>query len=151
MEFLWPSTFWQKVLKTTCFCDGDQLMFKYFDKSFSINAACHYIHKWELRLFYTQQKWYVNGVQKRCWRLWLELNWNWTHGHWKLYCGLTIQTFWLFMEIMNIVFLEWKKKNNVCFQHDVQKWGSVMIWGGISGCLEHLWKKSVNESRKMLN
>ncbi len=84
----------------------------YFGKPLSSTTIRSYIHKCQLKLYCAKRKPYVNSVQKRRRLLWARHT----------------------VETCTVVLLRTKEEQDHpdCYQQQVQKPGSVMVWGCVS-------------------
>ncbi len=107
----------------------------YFGKPLSSTTIRSYIHKCQLKLYCAKRKPYVNSVQKRRRLLWARrhLGWTITHsGERVLWSDESV--FQVFLGGMDAVVLRTKEEKDHpdCYQQQVQKPGSVMVWGCVS-------------------
>ncbi len=101
----------------------------YFGKPLSSTTIRSYIHKCQLNLYCAKRKPYVNSVQKRRRLLWARRHLGWTITQWKRVLWSDEPYFRYFLE-------EWmpcapdqeEKDHPDCYQQQVQKPGSVMVW-----------------------
>ncbi len=87
-----------------------------------------------LKLYCAKRKPYVNSVQKRRRLLWARRHLGWTITQWNVYCGQMNQYFRYFLGGMDTVCApdQEEKDHPDCYQQQVQKPGSVMVWGCVS-------------------
>ncbi len=93
-----------------------------------------YIHKCQLKLYCAKRKPYVNSVQKRRRLLWARRIWDGPSHSGNVYCGQMNQYSGIFWEEWDAVCSGPKKKRIIqtVTQQQVQKPGSVMVWGCVS-------------------
>ncbi len=93
-----------------------------------------YIHKCQLKLYCAKRKPYVNSVQKRRRLLWARRHLGWTITQWK-------RVLWSDESVFQVCFgrngrrvlrTKEEKDHPDCYQQQVQKPGSVMVWGCVS-------------------
>ncbi len=93
-----------------------------------------YIHKCQLKLYCAKRKPYVNSVQKRRRLLWARRHLGWTITQWK-------RVLWSDESVFQVLFgrngrrvlrTKEEKDHPDCYQQQVQKPGSVMVWGCVS-------------------
>ncbi len=103
----------------------------YFGKPLSSTTIRSYIHKCQLKLYCAKRKPYVNSVQKRRRLLWARRHLGWTITQWK-------RVLWSDESVFQVCFgrngcrvlrTKEEKDHPDCYQQQVQKPGSVMVWG----------------------
>ncbi len=105
----------------------------YFGKPLSITTIRSYIHKCQLKLSCAKRKPYVNRVQKRRRLIWARRHLGWT---------ITVETCtvvrWISISGIfgrngrRVLRTKEEKDHPDCYQQQVQKPGSVMVWGCVS-------------------
>ena len=121
----------------------------YFGKPLSNTTTHSYIHKCQLKLYFAKRKPYVNRVQKRRWLLWAQRHLEWTIKQWKRVLWSDESVFQAFFGRNGRCVLQTKDENYHpdCYQQQVQKPGSVMVWGCISALVKgnlHLYDGTIN-------
>ncbi len=106
----------------------------YFGKPLSSTTIRSYIHKCQLKLYCAKRKPYVNSVQKRRRLLWARRHLGWTITQWKRVLWSDESVFQVFFGRNGRRVLRTKEENDHpdCYQQQVQKPGSVMVWGYVS-------------------
>ncbi len=106
----------------------------YLGKPLSSTTIRSYIHKCQLKLYCAKRKPYVNSVQKRHRLLWTRRHLGWTITQWK-------RVLWSDESVFQVCFgrngrrvlrTKEEKDHPDCYQQQVQKPGSVMVWGCVS-------------------
>ncbi len=110
---------------------GSGLLWQTFVKYPTIRS---YIHKCQLKLYCAKRKPYVNSVQKRRRLLWARRHLDGPSHSGNVYCGQMNQYFRYFLGRNGRRVLRTKKEKDHpdCYQQQVQKPGSVMVWGCVS-------------------
>ncbi len=95
---------------------------------------CSYIHKCQLKLYCAKRKPYVNSVQKRRRLLWARRHLGWTITQWKRVLWSDESVFQVFFgrNGRRVLRTKEEKDHPDCYQQQVQKPGSVMVWGCVS-------------------
>ncbi len=93
-----------------------------------------YIHKCQLKLYCAKRKPYVNSVQKRRRLLWARRHLGWTITQWKRVLWSDESVFQVFFgrNGRRVLRTKEEKDHPDCYQQQVQKPGSVMVWGCVS-------------------
>ncbi len=106
----------------------------YFGKPLSSTTICSYIHKCQLKLYCAKRKPYVNSVQKHRRLLWARRHLGWTITQWKRVLWSDESVFQVFFGRNGCRVLRTKEEKDHpdCYQQQVQKPGSVMVWGCVS-------------------
>ncbi len=106
----------------------------YFGKPLSSTTIRSYIHKCQLKLYCAKRKPYVNSVQKRRRLLWARRHLGWTITQWKRVLWSDESVFQVFFGRNGCRVLRTKEEKDHpdCYQQQVQKPGSVMVWGCVS-------------------
>ncbi len=106
----------------------------YFGKPLSSTTICSYIHKCQLKLYCAKRKPYVNSVQKRRRLLWARRHLGWTITQWKRVLWSDESVFQVFFgrNGRRVLRTKEEKDHPDCYQQQVQKPGSVMVWGCVS-------------------
>ncbi len=106
----------------------------YFGKPLSSTTMRSYIHKCQLKLYCAKRKPYVNSVQKRRRLLWARRHLGWTITQWKRVLWSDESVFQVFFGRNGCRVLRTKEEKDHpdCYQQQVQKPGSVMVWGCVS-------------------
>ncbi len=106
----------------------------YFGKPLSSTTICSYIHKCQLKLYCAKRKPYVNSVQKRRRLLWSRRHLGWTITQWKRVLWSDESVFQVFFgrNGRRVLRTKEEKDHPHCYQQQVQKPGSVMVWGCVS-------------------
>ncbi len=106
----------------------------YFGKPLSSTTIRSYIHKCQLKLYCAKRKPYVNSVQKRHRLLWARRHLGWTITQWKRVLWSDESVFQVFFGRNGCRVLRTKEEKDHpdCYQQQVQKPGSVMVWGCVS-------------------
>ncbi len=106
----------------------------YFGKPLSSTTIRSYIHKCQLKLYCAKRKPYVNSVQKRCRLLWARRHLGWTISQWKRVLWSDESVFQVFFgrNGRRVLRTKEEKDHPDCYQQQVQKPGSVMVWGCVS-------------------
>ncbi len=106
----------------------------YFGKPLSSTTIRSYIHKCQLKLYCAKRKPYVNSVQKRCRILWARRHLGWTITQWKRVLWSDESVFQVFFgrNGRRVLRTKEEKDHPDCYQQQVQKPGSVMVWGCVS-------------------
>ncbi len=106
----------------------------YFGKPLSSTTIRSYIHKCQLKLYGAKRKPYVNSVQKRRQLLWARRHLGWTITQWKRVLWSNESVFQVFFgrNGRRVLRTKEEKDHPDCYQQQVQKPGSVMVWGCVS-------------------
>ncbi len=106
----------------------------YFGKPLSSTTIRSYIHKCQLKLYCAKRKPYVNSVQKRRRLLWARRHLGWTITQWKCVLWSDESVFQVFFgrNGRRVLRTKEEKDHPDCYQQQVQKPGSVMVWGCVS-------------------
>ncbi len=106
----------------------------YFGKPLSSTTIRIYIHKCQLKLYCAKRKPYVNSVQKRRRLLWARRHLGWTITQWKRVLWSDESVFQVFFgrNGRRVLRTKEEKDHPDCYQQQVQKPGSVMVWGCVS-------------------
>ncbi len=106
----------------------------YFGKPLSSTTIRSYIHKCQLKLYCAKRKPYVNSVQKRRRLLWARRHLGWTITQWKRVLWSDESVFQVFFgrNGRRVLRTKEEKDHPDCYQQQVQKPGSVMVWGCVS-------------------
>ena len=106
----------------------------YFGKPLTSTTISSYIHKWQLKLHCAKRKPYVIRVQKHRWLLWAQRHLGWTITQWKPVLWSEESVFQVFLGRNGHCVLRTKEEKDHpdCYQQQVQKPGSVMVWGCVS-------------------
>ncbi len=106
----------------------------YFGKPLSSTTIRSYIHKCQLKLYCAKRKPYVNSVQKRHRLLWARRHLGWTITQWKRVLWSDESVFQVFFgrNGRRVLRTKEEKDHPDCYQQQVQKPGSVMVWGCVS-------------------
>ena len=106
----------------------------YFGKPLSSTTIRSYIHKCQLKLYCAKRKPYVNRVQKRRRLLWARRHLGWTITQWKRVLWSDESVFQVFFgrNGRRVLRTKEEKDHPDCYQQQVQKPGSVMVWGCVS-------------------
>ncbi len=106
----------------------------YFGKPLSSTTIRSYIHKCQLKLYCAKRKPYVNSVQSAVDFSGLGGIWDGPSHSGNVYCGQMNQYFRYFFERNGRRVLRTKEEKDHpdCYQQQVQKPGSVMVWGCVS-------------------
>ncbi len=106
----------------------------YFGKPLSSTTIRSYIHKCQLKLYCAKRKPYVNSVQKRRRLLWDRRHLGWTITQWKRVLWSDESVFQVFFgrNGRRVLWTKEEKDHPDCYQQQVQKPGSVMVWGCVS-------------------
>ncbi len=105
----------------------------YFGKPLSSTTIRSYIHKCQLKLYCAKRKPYVNSVQKRRRLLWARRHLGWTITQWKRVLWSDESVFQVFFgrNGRRVLRTKEEKDHPDCYQQQVQKPGSVMVWVGM--------------------
>ncbi len=92
------------------------------------------IHKCQLKLYCAKRKPYVNSVQKRRRLLWARRHLGWTITQWKHVLWSDESVFQVFFgrNGRRVLWTKEEKDHPDYYQQQVQKPGSVMVWGCVS-------------------
>ncbi len=106
----------------------------YFGKPLSSTTIRSYIHKCQLKLYCAKRKPYVNSVQKCRRLLWARRHLGWTITQWKRVLWSDESVFQVFFgrNGRRVLRTKEEKDHPDCYQQQVQKPGSVMVWGCVS-------------------
>ncbi len=106
----------------------------YFGKPLSSTTIRSYIHKCQLKLYCAKRKPYVNSVQKHRRLLWARRHLGWTITQWKRVLWSDESVFQVFFgrNGRRVLRTKEEKDHPDCYQQQVQKPGSVMVWGCVS-------------------
>ncbi len=107
----------------------------YFGKPLSSTTISSYVHpQCQLKLYCAKRKPYVNSVQKRRQLLWARRHLGWTITQWKRVLWSDESVFQVFFGRNGCRVLRTKEEKDHpdCYQQQVQKPGSVMVWGCVS-------------------
>ncbi len=106
----------------------------YFGKPLSSTTIRSYIHKCQLKLYCSKRKPYVNSVQKHRRLLWAWRHLGWTITQWKRVLWSDESVFQVFFgrNGRRVLRTKEEKDHPDCYQQQVQKPGSVMVWGCVS-------------------
>ncbi len=106
----------------------------YFGKPLSSTTIRSYIHKCQLKLYCAKRKPYVNSVQKRRRLLWARRHLGWTITQWKRVLWSDESVFQVFFgrNGRRVLRTKEEKDHPDCYQQQVQKPGSVMVWDCVS-------------------
>ncbi len=88
----------------------------------------------KVQLYCAKRKPYVNSVQKRCRLLWARRHLVWTITQWKRVLWSDESVFQVFFgrNGRRVLRTKEEKDHPDCYQQQVQKPGSVMVWGCVS-------------------
>ncbi len=100
----------------------------YFGKPLSSTTIRSYIHKCQLKLYCAKRKPYVNSL------LWARRHLGWTITQWKRVLWSDESVFQVFFgrNVRRVLRTKEEKDHPDCYQQQVQKPGSVMVWGCVS-------------------
>ncbi len=103
-------------------------------KPLSSTTIRSYIRKCQLKLYCAKRKPYVNSVQKRRRLLWARRHLGWTITQWKRVLWSDESVFQVFFgrNGRRVLRTKEEKDHPDCYQQQVQKPGSVMVWGCVS-------------------
>lgn len=106
----------------------------YFRKSLSSTTVRSYIRKCQLKLYCAKRKPYINSVQKRRRLLWARRHLGWSIVQWKRVLWSDESVFHIFFgrNGRRVLRTKEEKDHPDCYQIQVQKPGSVMVWGCVS-------------------
>ncbi len=106
----------------------------YFGKPCQVPTIRSCIHKCQLKLYCAKRKPYVNSVQKRRRLLWARRHLGWTITQWKRVLWSDESVFQVFFgrNGRRVLRTKEEKDHPDCYQQQVQKPGSVMVWGCVS-------------------
>ncbi len=117
----------------------------YFAKPLSSTTIRSYIHKCQLKLYCAKRKPYVNSVQKRRRLLWARRHLGWTITQWKRVLWSDESVFQVFFgrNGRRVLRTKEEKDHPDCYQQQVQKPGSVMVWGCVSALETDTWSARI--------
>ncbi len=106
---------------------------EYFQKPLSVNTIRRAICRFQIKLYHTKRKPYVNMVQKRHPVLWAKAHLKWTVSKWKKVLWSDESKFDILVGNHERRVLQAKEEGDLpgCYQRSVQKPASLMVWGCI--------------------